>query len=298
MMSTSNTDAAPVWQAALWMSGAIVAFTSMAIAGRAVSFELDTFEIMTYRSAVGLVVVLLVARALGHHRTITKRHMGVHAIRNVGHFFGQNMWFYAITVAPLAQVFALEFTSPIWVVLLAPLVLGEPLTRDRIAIATLGFVGVLIVARPWAETIGPGVITGALAAIGFAISALFTRRLTRTETITCILFWLTAMQLIFGLICAGIDGDLARPSPQSLPWLGIIALAGLLAHLCLTKALSLAPASVVMPFDFLRLPVIIGVGILLYGEPFDVYVLIGGCLIFAVSYLNVWTVRKETQPKT
>ena len=282
-----------VFKAALWMTGAIVSFTSMAIAGRAVSFSLDTFEIMTYRSAVGLVILLLVSTVLGTRHTITRRHMGTQLVRNVGHFTGQNLWFFALTAAPLAQVFALEFTSPIWVVLLAPLILGERLTRDKLLIAGLGFLGVLIVAQPWSEPIGPGLITAALAAIGFAISALFTRKLTRTETITCILFWLTAMQLVFGLICAGFDGDIATPTAQTAPWLGIIAVAGLVAHLCLTKALSLAPASVVMPLDFLRLPVIIAVGMLFYGEAFDTYVLIGGILIFAVSYLNVLSARQN-----
>lgn len=275
------------------MMGAVVSFTSMAIAGRAVSFELDTFEIMTYRSALGVLIVVAVSAGLGSLNTITRRNMHLHTVRNIGHFAGQNLWFFALTAAPLAQVFALEFTSPIWVILLAPLVLGEPLTRDRLLVAALGFVGVILVSRPWVEAVGPGVITAALAAIGFATSALFTRLLTRTETITCVLFWLTVMQLIFGILCASIDGDIAVPSVATAPWLALIAGAGLLAHLCLTKALSMAPASQVIPFDFLRLPVIITVGIVLYGEPLDIYVLLGGVVIFASSYVNVLTSRAQ-----
>lgn len=281
----------PTFLAAAWMSGAIVSFTSMAIAGRAVSFELDTFEIMTYRSAMGVMMVLMAATLLGSRHTIRRAHFGTHLIRNIGHFSGQNLWLFAITAAPLAQVFALEFTSPLWVVLLAPLVLGERLTKDRIAVAALGFAGVLIVSRPWVETLGPGVIAGGLAAIGFAVSALSTRKLTRTETITCILFWLTALQLVFGLICAGYDGDFALPSAASVPWLILIAVAGLVAHLCLTQALSVAPASVVMPFDFLRLPVILGVGIIVYAEPFDPWVLLGGVVIFGATYINILAAR-------
>ena len=271
--------------------GAIFAFSSMAIAGRAVSPELDTFELMMYRSFIGLAIILIIGVTTGKIREVRTDRLGLHFLRNLTHFTGQNLWFFAITAAPLAQVFALEFTSPIWVVLLAPLILGEPLTRDRIWVVLLGFVGVLIVARTWSEPIGPGLITAALAAIGFAISALFTRKLARTETITCILFWLTTMQLVFGLICAGFDGDIALPSSQSLPWLTLITCAGLMAHLCLTKALILAPASVVMPLDFLRLPVIIAVGIILYDEPINIYVLIGGAMIFAVSYINVLAAR-------
>ena len=104
-------------RACLWMIGAIVSFTSMAIAGRQVSFALDTFEIMLYRSLMGIVIVCTVAGLSGTWRQINRQQLGLHAIRNAAHFTGQNLWFFAITAIPLAQVFALEFTSPIWVLL-------------------------------------------------------------------------------------------------------------------------------------------------------------------------------------
>jgi drug/metabolite transporter (DMT)-like permease len=282
----------PTAQAAFWMTGAIVSFSAMAVAGRAVSHALDTFEIMLFRSVVGLIVVIIVARALGTTDTITGRHMGLHTIRNIGHFAGQNLWFFAITVVPLMQVFALEFTSPLWVVLLAPLVLGERITWDRVAVVGLGLVGVVLVARPWEAPPSWGLITAAIAAIGFAISALFTRKLTRTESVTCILFWMTLMQAVFGVICAGWDGDIALPAADTAPWLVLIALAGLLAHLCITQALSRAPASVVMPFDFIRLPVITIIGIWLYAEAFDPWALAGGLIIFGAGYVNVLTASR------
>ena len=196
------------------MIGAIVSFVSMAIAGREVSFELDTFEIMLYRSLAGILIVLAVARAAGRLGDIRARRMGLHALRNVAHFTGQNLWFYAIAAIPLAQVFALEFTLPVWTILLAPLVLGERITRRGLVAAALGFVGILIVARPSPEALSPGLVAAALAAIGFALSALFTRRLTRTETVTSILFWLTVMQAALGLVTAGFDGDIAVPSSR------------------------------------------------------------------------------------
>ncbi|QFU08972.1 Riboflavin transporter [Rhodobacteraceae bacterium THAF1] len=281
------TDAAAFRRAALWMSGAIASFSLMAIAGRAVSFELDTFELMTYRSLIGIVLVVTVAGAMGKLRHVRAHRMGLHLVRNVFHFAGQNLWFYAITVIPLAQVFALEFTSPIWVALAAPLVLSERLTSTRILSALVGFAGILIVARPGATEIGPGQITAALAAIGFAGSALFTRRLTRTESIVSILFWLTVMQAILGLICGWFDGSFAWPSAVTWPWLALIGCAGLSAHLCLTTALSLAPASVVMPIDFLRLPVIALVGMALYAEPVDPWVILGGIVIFGANWINI-----------
>ena len=293
----SLADPAPATQtlrAGLWMLGAVASFSSMAVAGRAVSFELDTFEIMMYRSIVGFILVLSVARLTGQIATVTTRSPGTHLVRNLCHFTGQNLWFYAITVIPLAQVFALEFTAPLWVLILSPLVLGERLTGTRALAAVIGFAGILIVARPSPETINLGTIAAAAAAIGFAGSILMTKRLTRTESLTCILFWMTLLQIGFGLACAGYDGDIALPSLTSAPWLVLIGCAGLLAHFCLTTALSLAPATLVTPVDFLRLPVIAIVGLLVYGEAVDVFVLVGAAVIFGANYLNLWRETRKS----
>jgi len=216
-------------RAALWMIGLICSFSAMAVAGREVSFAFDTFEIMMYRSVFGLLIVIVVATLMGTASQITLRSPGTHVIRNVAHFAGQNLWFYAITVIPLAQVFALEFTAPLWALLLAPLVLGERLTSRRALAALVGFIGILIVTRPSPDTLSWGLGAAATAGIGFAVTAIFTRKLTRTESLTCILFWMTVIQAAFGVICAGIDGDIALPDLVSLPWLVVIALGGLFA---------------------------------------------------------------------
>jgi drug/metabolite transporter (DMT)-like permease len=277
----------------MWMLGAIIAFSAMAVAGRAASLELDTFEMMTYRSIIGVIVVLAVGGAMGTLHQITRRHLGVHALRNLAHFTGQNLWFYAITVAPLALVFALEFTSPLWTMVFAALFLGERLTGWKVAAGLLGFAGVLIVVQPGAQPISIGMIAAATAAVFFATTAIFTKRLTRTESITCILFYLTAMQLIIGLVACLWDGDMALPSLAMLPWLAVIGLGGLTAHFCLTTALSLAPASVVMPMDFARLPAIAVIGMVFYAEDLQWGVLLGAALIFAANYLNILTSQRR-----
>ncbi len=280
-------------KAALWMLGAIASFSAMAVAGRAVSHALDTFEIMTYRSLVGIVVLWGILTLNGQWRQVTRRSLGTHVIRNAAHFTGQNLWFYAVTAIPLAQVFALEFTSPIWVVLLSPLILGEPLTRLRLMSVLAGFMGILIVARPSPDTISPGLIAAASSAVFFALSVMYTRLLTRTETVLCIMFWLTLMQAVFGIIFSAWDGDMVAPSAQTLPWLVLIGFAGLLAHYCLTSALAIAPATVVVPIDFVRLPTIAIVGMLLYGEALDAWVFVGAAVIFAANYANIWYANRR-----
>ena len=157
-------------KAALWMIGAIVSFSSMAVAGREVAYALDTFEIMMYRSLIGLFVVCLVLTATSNLHVVKRDKLGTHVIRNLAHFSGQNLWLYAVTAIPLAQVFALEFTSPLWVLVLSPLVLGDRLTRMRSLCALVGFFGILVVARPSPETINPGGLAAAAAALFFATS--------------------------------------------------------------------------------------------------------------------------------
>lgn len=274
-------------QAVLWMTGAVVSFTSMAVAGRAVSLDLDTFEIMLYRSIIGAIIVTSVLVATGKLSQINRDRFGLHVARNISHFAGQNCWFFAVATIPLAQVFALEFTSPLWVILLSPLVLGERITPSRAIAAGIGFVGILVVARPTPETLSPGLIAALLAGVGFAGSAVFTRRLTRTASTACILFWLTVMQAVFGLVCAGIDGDIALPAASTWPWVVLIAIAGLVAHFCLTTALGLAPAPVVMPIDFARLPLVAVVGMLVYAEALDPFVFLGAAIIFGANYFNI-----------
>lgn len=290
------SESQPV-RAAIWMIGAVVSFSAMAIAAREISFELDTFEIMMYRSFIGIVIVLSIAFLTGSLNQINTRSMPLHFVRNISHFAGQNLWLFAITIAPLAQVFALEFTLPIWAMFMAVFVLNERLTANRVVTAFVGFIGILIVTRPWAEGINLGVIAGALAAIGFAGSAVFTRLLTRTVSITCIMFWLTTMQAIFGIICAGYDGDIALPSLAITPWLVLIGASGLVAHFCLTKALSLAPASVVTPVDFARLPIIAILGMLLYDEPLQMSVFIGAIIIFTANYFNILVETRTARTK-
>ncbi|SEN97829.1 Permease of the drug/metabolite transporter (DMT) superfamily [Pseudorhodobacter antarcticus] len=273
--------------ASLWMIGSIVAFLAMAVAGREVSATHDTFEIMTFRSLIGFVIVCAVSLALKRHHEIQTTRLPRHIFRNALHFTGQNLWFYALAVIPLGQVFALEFTSPIWVILLAPIFLGETLTRTKLVAAALGLTGTLIVARPDFAAFDPGIAAAALAALCFAGTNIATKALTRRESIVSIMFWLTGMQLIMGLVMAGYDGHITLPTTQTLPFLILIGLAGLTAHFCLTTALSLAPASVIIPVDFLRLPLAFAIGWLLYDEQLELAVILGAALILSAIILNL-----------
>jgi drug/metabolite transporter (DMT)-like permease len=277
--------------AAFWAFGAVCCFVSMAVAGREAGQSLDTFEIMTYRSFIGIGIVVAVLLTRGGIADIRTNRLGLHALRNVFHFTGQNLWFYALTVIPLAQVAVLEFSYPVWVALAAPFFLGETLTTRRIVAVLLGFAGILLVVRPGMVPLNAGTLAALACAFGFAGSALITRKLTQDQSTLCILFWLTVMQAIMGLAFAGYDGAMTWPGAETWPWVILIGVTGLGAHFCLTTALSLAPATLVTPVEFLRLPLIAGAGALIYLEPFDPFVLIGSGVIFAANLLNLWRPR-------
>jgi drug/metabolite transporter (DMT)-like permease len=283
----------PAFRAALWMSGSIASFSLMAIAGKQIGHQLDSFEIMTARSAIGFCLVLLLAATTGRLSEISADRLSGHLLRNLIHFTGQNLWFWALTMIPLAQLFALEFTQPIWVILLSPLLLGEHLTRVRALSALLGFIGVIIVARPDLGHLDLGLLAAAGSALFFAATNIATKKLTKGQSIIAILFWLTLMQFGLGLAASLADGVIHLPTLATLPWLVVIGFCGLTAHYALTSALSLAPASYVIPLDFLRLPLIAVVGAVLYAEPLDPFVFAGAAVIFCGIWLNV---RAEIGP--
>jgi drug/metabolite transporter (DMT)-like permease len=282
-------------KAALWMTGAIVSFTLMAVGGRELGGIYDTFEIMFFRSVIGFAIVCAVLSARGLWHDINTRQLGTHVTRNVAHFIGQNLWFLALTLIPLAQVFALEFTTPLWVILFAALFLGEGLTRMRIVAVLLGFCGVLVVAQPSAATLNFGVAAAAGCAVFFAITAILTKRLTASQSIGCIMFWLTLIQIILGLVMSGYDGDIRAPELAYAPWLIVIALGGLMAHFSITNALAIAPAALVAPFDFARLPTIAIVGVVLYEEPLGIWVILGALIIFLGVYLNILAENRKNR---
>ena len=273
--------------AAVWMLGAVASFTSMAVAGRAVSLSLDTFEIMAWRSLVGIAIVGGLITLRGRWHVVNLRDPGLHLARNICHFTAQNLWFFAIFSIPLAQVFALEFTAPLWALVLSRFFLGERWTQARMIAAALGFAGILLVARPGAAPLTPGLIAAAGSAVGFALTYILTKQLTARVGVACILWWMTVMQAVLGFLLAGLDGDVALPSGQTALWIALIGGAGLTAHFCIANALRLAPATLVMPFDFLRLPVIALVGMVFYDEPIGPLVILGATLILTGNYFNI-----------
>lgn len=283
---TAAPSIAPIFRVALWMVGTFVSLMAMAIAGRELSAEITIFQLLFWRGLVGLGIILLLIRLTGGWRRIRTQQLPVHAARNVVHLGAQYAWFFAVAYIPIAEVFALEFTTPIWTLILAALILGEKITTVRVAAVILGFAGVLIILRPGISPVGMPQIAALLSAVGFAFSTyVMTRRLMRTDSPLTMLFWMVSIQTPLALF-ASFDAWV-WPSGWSWGWIALVGVGSLTGHYCMARALSLADANVVVPMDFIRLPLAAVVGWLIYAELVDIWVLVGAAIIFGGNYLNV-----------
>jgi drug/metabolite transporter (DMT)-like permease len=271
----------------LWMSGVLLSFTVMAPSIRALSKTLSIFEILSIRTATGLIVLSALALARPQLRLqLNTRQLWLQATRNVLSFAGGFAWSLALTLLPFATVFALEFTTPAWVALFAVLILGERMTASRIGVVVLGLAGILLITRPGIEGFQPASLLVLAAAVAFAGSAICTKKLVASQTVFAILFWMNVMQLPMNL--AGSDLLFVRKlgSGDLLPVI-VVAVSGLTSHLCLTNAFRYGDATVVYPLDFLRLPLIALIGWWFYSEALDPMVFAGAALIIAGVLWNL-----------
>src|SRR4051794_36892853 len=274
------------------MTGTLLSFCVMAVSIRSLSGTLSILEILTIRSAVGLGIILLVLTARPEMRmAISRRRLGLHLLRNTIHFGSQYLWAMSLLLLPLATVFALEFTMPAWTILLAPIFLGERMTASRVGEVVLGLMGVLVILRPGVEAFQPAALLVLAAALGYATQNIATKKLTMTETPFAIVFWMNIIQFGLGFIFAG-PWFISKIGVDQLPAIAGLGTAGLFAHFCLSNAFRAGDATVVVPLDFMRIPLIAVVGWWLYGEALDLFVFAGAGLIVAGI---VWNLRSEAR---
>jgi drug/metabolite transporter (DMT)-like permease len=271
--------------AALWMAGWLAQLLIMAIAGRETTRELNVFEIMELRSILGLFILYPLIRRSGGVATIKTSRPLQHLARNLIHYGAQLSWFFALTLIPLGQVVSIEFTMPIWTAILAATFLGERLTVWKVSAIVLGVVGVLVIVRPSTGEINPGQLIALAAAVGFGISVAMMKSLTRTETTLAIIFWMLAIQSVAGFLPTLYFW--AWPSRYVFGWIVVIAFCGTFSHYCMARAMLYADATVVLPMDFLRVPLTAMAGWLIYSERLDIFTVLGAALILIGNLLNL-----------
>src|ERR1700730_14629832 len=157
-------------RAALWMAGWLALMLIVAVAGRETTRELNVFQIMEVRSVLGFFMLYpLVRRSGGFAEMKTSRPLQ-HIGRNLVHYGAQLGWFFALTLIPIGQVVAIEFTMPIWTAILAASFLCERMTISKISAFGLGVVRALVTVRPSTGEINEGQLIALAAAVGFGIS--------------------------------------------------------------------------------------------------------------------------------
>jgi drug/metabolite transporter (DMT)-like permease len=271
--------------AALWMAGWLALMLLITVAGREALYGLNVFQLMLIRSSIGLLLLSpLVWRAGGLAAVKTQR-LPQHIARNTIHFGAQLGWFFALTLIPIGQVVAIEFTMPIWTAILAAMFLGERFTTFKFAAIVLGVVGVVMIVRPATGEINPGQLIALAAAVGFGTSVAMVKSLTRTEQTVTIIFYMLAVQTAGSLLPALHVWQ--WPSPTIWGWAVVVAFCGTFSHYCMARALLYADASVVVPMDFLRVPLTALMGWLLYSERLDAFTVLGAALILAGNFLNL-----------
>jgi drug/metabolite transporter (DMT)-like permease len=272
-------------RAALWMAGWLGLMLIVAVAGREATRELNVFQIAEMRSILGFFMLYPLVRVNGGLAAMRTSRPLQHVGRNLIHYAAGLGWFFALTLIPLGEVVSIEFTMPIWTAILAASFLGERMTAAKIAAIALGVVGVLVIVRPETGQINPGQLIALAAAVGFGISVAMMKSLTRTESTLAIIFWMLVIQSAAGFFPALYVWK--WPSAYAFGWIVVIAFCGTFSHYCMARAMLHADATVVLPMDFLRVPLTAAAGWLIYSERLDMFTVLGAALILTGNLLNL-----------
>ena len=271
-------------RAALWMSCAVLAFSFMAVAARELLRHMGAFEILFLRTLVTMLLVSAVVARAGT-ATLRTRLFRFHLARALMHLGGQYCWIYAIGALTLATVFAIEFTMPVWVALLATAFLGERMNRGRVAMLVLGLAGIAIILRPDIGGLHPAALVMVLGSMFYAGNMVMTKRISTADSPLAVLFWMSLTQL--PLTFATAAPQWVTPKPVDLFWAAVIGSGSFVAHYSMTRAMKLGDATLVVPIDFLRLPLIAVVGAVFYHEPLQAATFAGAAVIFAGTYYSL-----------
>ena len=247
----------------LWMMGALLSLSLMAVGARELSGSVDTFQTLFIRSVIGLAIISVIIYRVGGKKHFITQRPKLHIVRNLFHFGGQYGWF-----------------------------LGEQLTARRMLAVALGVTGVVVILKPGIEMLELASLVVLASALSFSCAYVATKSLSRSEHPLTVLFYMCLVQMPVSLILALPNWSLPR-DPEQWWWLFIVGVTALTAHFCITTAMKTSDAGIVVTLDFLRLPLIGLVGILFYREAFDMVLLLGAGLMLAGNLINIYRPRKQ-----
>src|SRR5689334_11683085 len=174
--------------AALWMAGWLSLMLVMVVAGREATSHINVFQLIEMRSLLGLVLLLPFVYLSGGLAAVRTKRLPQHIARSLTQYGAQLGWFFALTLIPIGQVVAIQFTMPIWTAILAASFLGERINSWKAIAIALGVIGVVIIVRPATGEVNPGQLIALAAAVGFGIGMVMVKSLTRTESALSVIF--------------------------------------------------------------------------------------------------------------
>ncbi len=260
------------------MLGATVVFSCMHATIRHASADMHPFEIAFFRNLFGLLLLAPLLFKYGIAPLRTAR-LKLHLLRGLFNITSMLCFFYALSIAPLTDVAAMTFASPIFATALAVFVFGEMVGIRRWAAIAIGFAGTLVVLRPGFEGVALGPLLALIASLIWGIALLVIKVLARTESSLTITAWMMILLTPLSLIPALLFWQ--WPSAEQYLWLVFTAALGTSGHLFLNQALKEAETNVVMPVDFVRLIWVSIIGFYAFGEVPDLFTWIGGAMIFS-----------------
>ncbi|MEY2882470.1 MAG: hypothetical protein RL490_194 [Pseudomonadota bacterium] len=261
-----------------------IAFASMWVMIRYASRDVHAFEIVFFRNAIG--TLWLLPMMLRNPGLIRRERLTANLRRATSGFIATMGTFYAVSHAPMATVLSINYTAPLFATVGAVLFLGERIHIRRVLALAAGFIGMLIVLRPGAVPLTPGIIAAMISAVSTAFSIVAIRALVGKDDSRAVAAWSFILMTIPSFIAALPVWSW----PPLHAWVLLVMIGGAAAigQLTLSRAFALAEASAVLPYDFVRFALIASFGIGLFGERLDGYTILGGTIIFATTiYLAV-----------
>jgi drug/metabolite transporter (DMT)-like permease len=280
----------PAIRGCVWMFLSTFAFAAMVGFVREASNSFNAFEVTFWRALFGLAfmipwLVRVRLRGLGTARA------GLHLTRNIVHFIGIIAWFYVVERINLSVGIALQFTVPLFTIVMAAAILKERVDAARWTATAIGFAGILVIVRPDTGAFDALAAITLVSAAFYAGSNIATKAIGRADSSEVVVFYMHLMHVPMALAGALAFG-MSVPGWADLPVLAGVAVCATLAHYLLAQALREADASVIMPIDFLRLPWTASLAYVLFGETPLAGAWIGGAVIFVATY---YILRREAR---
>ena len=282
----------PVARGALLVSAGSMTLVIMAAVVKFLGTRLPSIEILFFRSLIGFLLVMPMFLRNPLQPLRTKR-FGMHLLRGATGAVGNACFFWTITHMLLADAMALQFARPLFMIPLALVFLGEIAGWRRSIIAVVGFIGILIYARPFTQGFDPNAFVGATGALFGALVVICIKRLQSTEPTRVIMFYYAFWNALFALIPA--IWFWVTPNGPELALLAVVGVLGILGQSMITHGLSQGDATVLVPLDYSRIVYSAALGYLLFGELPGLWSIAGMLLIISASLYLVLTERRSAR---